>query len=604
MNYDSNYRVTLSNANIIVEAGSLTGDFQHDINYLSGAIDNVSGQVELNISAIDELSGDFDALPMYFDYVVTSGYVELKQVLESGQYETILVKNDNYIFDENIDTAITVHSNVSYIKGESLKAVLDLDTGNNTNLITALKLHDNVVLDTFTVTNFSDRAAPTTTTPRGYIEGQDDNSRTIVKNMYVEGVVNPSPSLSTGVAVILYCRVANCYIDTENCVRGVYRCKDVYNTVIRRPGRGFSQCTNLSLCEARNEDSNGDPVYGHGFEYCSEISSCYVTRCNNGVYFSGNIVSMYAKECIIGFNFCSGISSVSTSHCDTGYYKCKDFDEVTCRAINNNNDDFIDCTFNHKLHDNIDNTKTINFDIGSMAGTGTSRTFTYPTNSGVFALTDDLLGLASSGDIANLRTDIDTISGDLDTAEDRIADNETDISNIAGRVLTNETDISNIDTRVTTNETDITNIETDISNIETRVTTNETDISNIDTRVTTNETDISNIETDINTLSGDILWKEDTEITPKDDTKNVRVPALSGHGNLLHVDIDGKFNKAGVQVYANALNGSLLGLNSFASNPSAAALVAGDTFIKVKGSGFALTFFDGTDFYSTDLVKE
>jgi hypothetical protein len=471
-----------------------------DIYELSGDTINLSGQILDNDADILSLSGNIDELT-YFDYTVNANdYTDLKQALESGQYRTIFIPNGTYTWTDDVDTAIVVHANVEYVKGASRNVIFDVNKQNLPNLITAIKFHSDCKIKTGTIVNFK-MTGGGAAVDRGVFEGTFNDDLSLydalkaykmseVEDFIVKDINGYSANASNGESIFARISVFNSYLDTGKYHHGLVRCKNVSRVVIENPSRAFTDSNNIIGCAVFLDTNH--TRFGIGYLNCFEIVGCQSVNAESGFYGCKNIAGCYSR--LAGYNYrnSTNISSCIAVEGSYGFSDCFNVDEMTCYAGTNITTKYQLCTFNRVKHADMDNTKMADFDL-SLISQNVTRTYSYPDNDGVFALTGDISGM-----------------------------------------------------------------------------------------VKLDELNVGDIE-----LSG-----------------NMTLPEISGNHTIVTTDSNGTLNNVEIQAYNTALSGSLLGLKAFDANPPAAALVSGDTFIKVNGTGVYLTFFDGVDFYSTQMVKE
>jgi hypothetical protein len=472
----------------------------NDIYELSGDINNLSGQVLSNDDDILALSGNIDELT-YFDYTVIAGdYTDLKQALESGNYRTIFIPNGTYTWTDDVDTAITVHASVEYVKGASRNVIFDVNKQNLPNLITAIKFHSNCKIKTGTIVNFK-MTGGGAAIDRGVFEGTFNDDLSLydalkaykmseVEDFIVKDVNGYPDNAGNGESIFARISVFNSYLNTGKYHHGLVRCKNVSRVVIENPSRAFSDSNNIVGCGVFLDTNQ--TRYGIGYLNCFEIVGCQAVNVESGFYGCKNIAGCYSR--LAGYNYrnSTNISSCQAVAGTYGFSDCFNVDEMTCEADSGVATKYQLCTFNRVKHANMDNTKMADFNF-DLIGQNVTRTYSYPDNDGVFALTGDISGM-----------------------------------------------------------------------------------------VKLDELNVGDIE-----LSGSMI-----------------LPEISDHSTILVTDPSGKISNVEIGAYNTALSGSLLGLKAFDDNPPAAALVSGDTFIKVNGTGVYLTFFDGVDFYSTQMAKE
>jgi predicted nucleic acid-binding Zn-ribbon protein len=137
-------------------------------------------------------------------------------------------------------------------------------------------------------------------------------------------------------------------------------------------------------------------------------------------------------------------------------------------------------------------------------------------------------------DIEELRTDVATISGDLDALEVRvdihdvtIATNEADIDNLQVDVATISGDLIILDNRVTVTEGDIDSLEINVSNLDTQVATISGDLITVDARLTVSESDIDTLETNVDTISGDVITLDGRVTVNEADIDNLQADVIA-----------------------------------------------------------------------------
>ena len=139
---------------------------------------------------------------------------------------------------------------------------------------------------------------------------------------------------------------------------------------------------------------------------------------------------------------------------------------------------------------------------------------------------------ASSTDVENLTTQVNTNTGNILTNlekiqsnTEQIGTNKNDISTLKsrmtaaeGNITTNTGDISNLKTK-----TDTTN--TNLSNLTTQVNTNKTDIDSLKTKTDTTNTNVTNLQSQVSTNAANIKTNQDdiAALETKTDTTNTNV---------------------------------------------------------------------------------
>lgn len=140
-----------------------------------------------------------------------------------------------------------------------------------------------------------------------------------------------------------------------------------------------------------------------------------------------------------------------------------------------------------------------------------------------------------------------------------------------------------------------------------------TDIATISADVIINTDDIDVLSAQVAVIEASDDWvREGTTITQKhlgDDLLlsggDLKVSDLtSPAGTIVVTDEEGKLGHTSVAI-TEILNGSIINLGEFATQPDTVDLIAGDTFIvdSPSTSGKLLSFFDGVDLYGIELGK-
>lgn len=133
---------------------------------------------------------------------------------------------------------------------------------------------------------------------------------------------------------------------------------------------------------------------------------------------------------------------------------------------------------------------------------------------------------ASSGDVTNLTSTVNTIQTDLATAKTDISDLTTQVNTNTGNILSNLNKIKDNTEKIGTNKDDITGLKTRMGTAETNITTNATDIAALKTKTDTTNTNLTNLTTQVNTNKTDIA-----ALKTKTDTTNTNVTNLTSQVN-------------------------------------------------------------------------
>lgn len=140
---------------------------------------------------------------------------------------------------------------------------------------------------------------------------------------------------------------------------------------------------------------------------------------------------------------------------------------------------------------------------------------------------------ASSGDVTNLTSTVNTIQTDLATAKTDISDLTTQVNTNTGNILSNLNKIKDNTEKIGTNKDDITGLKTRMGTAETNITTNATDIAALKTKTDTTNTNLTNLTTQVNTNKTDIA-----ALKTKTDTTNANLTNLTTQVNTNATNIN------------------------------------------------------------------
>ena len=298
---------------------------------------------------------DEDQIPKEYDYYVQSGdWTDLKTALESGLYASVFIPNGIYTCTDNIAYPILVNSAVKRISGESSRGViLDANGAVNTNMADFITCHETLYINDITVDRFGRSL-------KAAFKGVDGS-------WYSGSRTN-----------FLRCNVTN-----------------LLN--INSYGFNYGTCTS---CNVINTNSVGNSGYGYGFNYCTGVDNCRTEYVNRGIWQCRNVFNCFVYQCSTGvygqaisncvvfnsssrsFDNCSQLTNCYAQLGVIGYAYCTGVDYNS--RVSSCTTDFLNCTFNHRIIDNTDNTKIAEFD-NSIQSTGTTRTHTLQDKDGTLA---------------------------------------------------------------------------------------------------------------------------------------------------------------------------------------------------------------------------